>query len=120
MFFAVEKKSEVDRLKKLVYTLIILVVILGCVAIAGLAVSVSNLKNSTDQAAEPRMENRISNACSPGSCANNATCLNSADVEDGYICICPYLYYGSRCEYGNTCFIAGSFRVSLFIDSGCP
>ena len=94
--------------------------ILGCIAIAGLAVSVSNLKDSTDQPTEPRTESRTTNACSSGSCANNATCLNTADVEDGYICICPYLYYGNRCEYGKTCFIAGSFRVSLFIGSGCP
>ena len=93
--FVAEQKSDGEKLQKLVYIFIILVVIIGCVASAALAISVSK-NDSSDQPEEPRKEG----GCSSRPCRNQATCLNTADLEDGYVCICPYLYYGSRCENG--------------------
>ena len=100
-----EQKYEVERLKKLAYVIIILVIILGCTAIAGLAISVSNLKDSTDQLDQTKTEQQLSDACFSEPCANDATCLNTADVEEGYICICPFLSFGNHCQHGKKHFV---------------
>ena len=98
--------------RKLAYIFIILVVIIGCTVIAGLAVSVSNFKDSTDQPSKPETD-----ACSSGPCRNYGTCLNTADVKEGYICICQYLYYGIRCEHGKMQTFALCNSIQTFKDS---
>ena len=91
-------KNGGRNLKKLVYILIALVVLLGCLAVA-VAVGFSQFsEKSVTCDHEPKViqEEKLTNACSSRPCRNRGRCI---DLPGDFICRCSHGYYGSTCEY---------------------
>ena len=93
-----ESKDEGRNPKKLVYILIALVVLFGCLAAAiGLGFSLVCEKSAAyDHEPKVIQEERITSACSSGPCRNRGTCI---DLHGDFICRCSESYYGTSCEH---------------------
>ena len=115
------RRAEIKKLNILSYILIIFLVLTTSLSITTFALSISkdvekslesnitalalSIFKDVENSLESNMPDNVNkqattSVCSNRPCFNQGICLNTMDIQQGFICICPPSYFGNICEHG--------------------